>query len=141
MKRFIASSLLLCVASFTSAAGAEVRPTPAAPIDLAIKSSFTMESSGRNPFWPIGWKPLAKAANAGESVGPSISPSAFVVSSIMVDPSGRFAIINGKAMEEGQQFGLQIGTQTQQLTVKRIEDGRVILANRDEEIPIPLRRK
>ncbi|MEP6936505.1 MAG: hypothetical protein ABI871_00380 [Chthoniobacterales bacterium] len=135
------ASLLLCLASFSSTIAAAVPAAPTEPIELAIKSSFTMESSGRNPFWPIGWKPVAKAANGGASVGPSISPSAFLVSSITVDPGGRFAIINGKAMQEGQQFGLQIGTQTQELTVKRIEDGRVILGNRDEEIPVPLRRK
>jgi hypothetical protein len=74
-------------------------------------------------------------------VCPDILPSAFVVSSITMDPGARFAIINGKAMQEGQQFGLQLGNQTYQLTVKSIEDGRVILARRDQEIIVPLRRK
>jgi hypothetical protein len=110
-------------------------------IDLKHRSSFTMEASGRNPFWPIGWKPIAKAKTTGEHVGPEIQPSSFLVSSITLDQGARFAIINGKAMQEGQTFGLQLGTQTYQLTVKRIEDGRVILARRDEEIIVPLRRK
>ena len=44
-------------------------------------------------------------------------------------------------MQEGQQFGLQLGNQTYQLTVKAIEDGRVILSRRDQEIIVPLRRK
>jgi hypothetical protein len=44
-------------------------------------------------------------------------------------------------MEEGQQFGLQMGTSTYQLTVKSIQDGRVILALRDQEIAVSLRRK
>jgi hypothetical protein len=44
-------------------------------------------------------------------------------------------------MSEGQQFGLQLGTQIYQVTVKRIEDGQVILGRRDEEIVVPLRRK
>ena len=44
-------------------------------------------------------------------------------------------------MQEGQQFGLQVGTQVYQVMVKRIEDGRVILGRRDEEIVVPLRRK
>ena len=44
-------------------------------------------------------------------------------------------------MQAGQQFGLQLGNQTYQLTVKAIEDGRVILLRRDEEIIVPLRRK
>jgi hypothetical protein len=112
----------------------------AAAIELKNKSAFTMEASGRNPFWPIGWKPVAKTNTTGH-VGPEIQPSAFVVSSITLDKGGRFAIINGKSMQVGQQFGLQLGTQTYQLTVKVIEDGRVILARRDEEIIVPLRRK
>jgi hypothetical protein len=111
-----------------------------AAIELTNKSSFTMEASGRNPFWPIGWKPVERAST-NEHSGPEIQPSAFVVSSITVDGGGRFAIINGKAMQVGQQFGLQLGTQTYQLTVKAIEDGRVILSRRDEEIIVPLRRK
>ena len=41
----------------------------------------------------------------------------------------------------GQQFGLQLGNQTYQVTVKSIEDGRVILARHDQEIVVPLRRK
>lgn len=110
-------------------------------IELKNKSSFTMDASGRNPFWPIGWKPVARVQNNTEHTGPDILPSAFVVSSITMDQGARFAIINGKAMQEGQQFGLQLGNQTYQLTVKSIEDGRVILARRDQEIIIPLRRK
>jgi hypothetical protein len=111
-------------------------------IELKNKSSFTMDASGRNPFWPIGWKPAARVQNnANEHTGPEIPTSAFVVSSITLDAGARFAIINGKPMQEGQQFGLQLGNQTYQLTVKSIEDGRVILARRDQEIIIPLRRK
>jgi len=44
-------------------------------------------------------------------------------------------------MQEGQQFGLQVGSQTYQITVKAIEDGRVILGRRDSEIAVPLKRK
>jgi hypothetical protein len=119
-----------------------VRAEDAAPeVELKNKSSFTMEASGRNPFWPIGWKPVAKTQNTAEHVGSEILPSSFVVSSITLDQGARFAIINGKAMQEGQTFGLQLGNQTYQLTVKAIKDGRVILARRDEEIIVPLRRK
>ena len=109
-------------------------------IELKNKSSFTMDGSGRNPFWPIGWKPVARAQTTEHS-GPDILPTAFVVSSITLDHGARYAIINGKVMEEGQQFGLQLGTQTYQLTVKSIQDGQVILARRDQEIIVPLRRK
>ena len=134
MKTFLTISVLALL-SLTRAQAEE-----AAAIKLKNKSAFTMEASGRNPFWPIDWKPVAKANTTGQ-VGPGIQPAAFVVSSITFDKGGRFAIINGKAMQAGQQFGLQLGTQTYQITVKAIEDGRVILARRDEEIIVPLRRK
>jgi hypothetical protein len=113
----------------------------AVSIELKNKSSFTMEASGRNPFWPIGWKPVVRTQTTTEHTGPDILPSAFVVSSITLDHGARFAIINGKVMEEGQQFGLQLGNQTYQLSVKAIQDGQVILARRDQEIIVPLRRK
>jgi len=39
----------------------------------------------------------------------------------------RFAILNGKIMQEGQQFGLQFGNQVYQVTLRSIEDGQVVL--------------
>jgi hypothetical protein len=112
----------------------------AAAIVLKNKSSFHVDVGIRSPFWPIGWKPTGRVASGGTDQG-EVPPGAFLVSSITVDGSTRFAIINGKSMSEGQQFGLQLGTQIFQVTVKRIEDGQVILGRRDEEIVVPLRRK
>jgi hypothetical protein len=109
----------------------------AAPLQAKRKSSFELKGD-RNPFWPIGWKPVGRY---GEGPSFEIPQSAFVVTSITIEKTGRFAIINGKIMEEGQQFGLQMGTSTYQLTVKSIQDGRVILALRDQEITVSLRRK
>ena len=111
-------------------------------IELKNKSSFSMDESGRNPFWPIGWKPATKAtSNTSEHVGPDILPTSFLVSSIVLDTGAKFAIVNGKTMQEGQVFGLQMGNQTYQITVKSIQDGQVILLRRDQEIAVPLRRK
>ncbi len=139
----ILALLILSGVSLVSVRAEDASAAPAAPviIELKNKSSFTMDGSGRNPFWPIGWKPVARTQTTTEHSGPDILPSAFLVSSITLDQGARFAIINGKAMQEGQQFGLQLGNQTYQLTVKAIEDGRVILARRDQEIIVPLRRK
>lgn len=117
---------------------------PALPAGLEVKnkSSFTFEATSRSPFWPIGWKPVAKqAVNTSESAGPQILPSAFLVSTITSDQSGSLAIINGKIMAEGEVFGLKLGNQTIQITVKAIQDGQVILLRRDEEIIVPLRRR
>ena len=136
MKTRIAISLLAFVAAHAAVAA------DASAIELKNKSSFAMEASGRNPFWPIGWRPSPKTeAAAAEHAGPEIPPNAFVLSSVTLDNGTRFAIINGKPMQEGQVFGLQMGTQTYQLTVKTIEDGRVVLSRRDQEIVVPLRRK
>jgi hypothetical protein len=138
MKTLLATITLAAL----SLQGVRAEDEPPTTIELKNKSSFTMDASGRNPFWPIGWKPVARVkTNTGEHTGPDISPSAFVVSSITLDQGARFAIINGKAMQEGQVFGLKLGNQTYQLSVKAIEDGRVILARRDQEIIVPLRRK
>src|SRR5205807_10165711 len=122
------------------AAPAEVKSKPAdesASIVLKNKSSFNVDVGTRSPFWPISWKPAGKVATGGTDQG-EVPPGAFVVSTITLDGTTHFAIINGKSMSEGQTFGLQIGTQIYQVTVKRIEDGRVILGRRDEEIVVPL---
>jgi hypothetical protein len=136
----LASVALACA----SGAGAPPAAPAAAPAALEFKnkSSFTVDNT-RNPFWPIGWKPAARTteATATEHSGPEIAPSAFLVTSITLGHTNRFAIVNGKVMQEGQQFGLQMGSQTYQITVKAIQDGRVVFARRDQEIIAPLRRK
>ena len=111
-----------------------------APIVLKNKSSFNVDPVTRSPFWPISWKPTGKVASGGTDQG-EVPSGAFLVSTITLDGATKFAIINGKSMSEGQTFGLQVGTQIYQVTVRRIEDGRVILGRRDEEIVVPLRRK
>ena len=130
----------------TTAAAADAEPAPPT-LELKHQSSFAVPETGRNPFWPIGWKPAAKVATnanatVAEPTGPAVDASAFVVSSIVMDPRARFAIINGKVMNEGQVFGLQMGTSTYQMTVKAIQDGQVVLVRgRDQEIVVPLRRR
>jgi len=126
------------------AADAKSKPNEEAIATIALKnkSSFNIDAGTRSPFWPISWKPTGKvSAGSGGTDQGEVPPGAFVVSSITLDGATHFAIINGKSMSEGQTFGLQVGTQIYQVTVKRIEDGRVILGRRDEEIVIPLRRK
>jgi hypothetical protein len=115
-----------------------VRADEPAPVELKNKSSFKMDPSSRNPFWPIGWKP---AKTTGSEPAGDIPPGAFVVSAITLDHTGRFAIVNGKILQEGQKFGLMLSGQTYQLVLKRIEDGRIVLGRQDEEIVIQLRRK
>lgn len=131
-------SFTICISIFT--ASAALRADEPVAITVKNKSSFNMDAGTRSPFWPISWKPTGKVASGGTDQG-EVPAGAFVVSTITLDGGARFAIINGKSMSEGQQFGLQIGTQIYQVMVKRIEDGQVILGRRDEEIVVPLRRK
>jgi hypothetical protein len=125
--------LLMCLLAQSAMAAEQGK------VELKHPSSFSLDAGDRNPFWPIGWKPAGKGG--AEAAGPSIPPASFAVTSITLDPGAHFAIINGKVMAEGQQFGLQMGAQVYQLTVRSIEDGRVVLARGGEEIVVPLRRK
>lgn len=132
-------TVTLLLLALTVFGGQTLRAADATLVDETKQSTFTMNPNDRNPFWPIGWKPATKVGT--EAAGPEVPPSAFVVSSITLGESERFAIVNGKVMKEGQQFGLQMGNQTYQITLKQIQDGQVVLQRRDEEIVVPLRRK
>jgi hypothetical protein len=135
MKRFALVLVLLIAAC-------QIRAAEPPKLEVKSKSSFKMDNGSRSPFWPIGWKPTAKISHGDtDHAGADVPPTAFSVTSITLGAGGHFAIINGKIMQEGQQFGLQIGSQTYQVTVKAIEDGQVVLSRRDTEIVIPLRRK
>lgn len=113
-----------------------------AAVEIKNKSSFQMENSGRNPFWPIGFKPAAQLSNSSANhAGSDVPLTAFILTSITLDQGTHFAIINGKTIQEGQEFSLQSGSQNYQIKLKSIEDGRVIIACRDQEIVVPLRRK
>lgn len=132
----------LALISVSILTATSVRADEPAKIEVKNKSSFRMDASTRNPFWPIGWKPSAKlSGGGGADQSGDIPASAFVVSSITVDQAAHFAIINGKIMQEGQQFALVLGSQTYQIVLKKIEDGRIVLGSQDEEIVVPLRRK
>jgi hypothetical protein len=123
-----------------AAPAASSKPAADEPSVITVKnkSSFNVDPGTRNPFWPISWKPAGKIASGADGEVPA---GALLVTSITLDGSAHFAIINGKTMSEGQKFGLQIGTHIYQVEVKQIEDGRVILAHGSEEIVVPLRRK
>lgn len=117
-----------------------VRAENAAPaIELKHKSTFDA-AEARDPFWPIGWrKPGPKSDSPG--AGPDLSPSSFSLTSVTMGTGTHFAILNGKIMQEGQQFGLQIGSQIHQVTLRSIEDGQVVLSYPGGDIIVPLRRK
>ena len=128
--------LVFCLTSFLLPAVRAVEPAPA--IELKNKSTFDA-SDGRDPFWPIGWKrPGPK--NLGRA-GPDLSPGSFSLTSVTMGAGARYAILNGTIVREGQQFGLQFGKNVYHVTLRAIQDGKVILAYQGSEITVPLRRK
>ena len=134
---FCLTTLLLGAARASEQAPA-ADPTPAT-IKLAHLSSFTA-SNTRNPFWPIGWtKPNPTNPNATE-VAPLITPASFALTSVATGGGERFAILNGKVMQEGAQFSIALGSQSYPMTVQAIEDGQVILAYSGGQVVVPLRR-
>ncbi len=129
--------LAVCLTSLLFASARAGDESPA--IELKQKSTFDSAPADRDPFWPIGWKkPGPKAATTGP--GPDLTPGAFSLTSVTTGTGPHFAILNGKVMQEGQQFGLQFGNQVYNLTVKSIEDGQVVLVYQDTEIVVPLHR-
>lgn len=135
MKTFL---LALCLTSLLIPARAEEKKAPAV-ITLKHNSDFDA-TEVRNPFWPIGWKKPVAAKPSDVEVGPALTPDAFTLTSLATGSGQRFAILNGKVMQEGQVFGLQSGSQVYQVTVKAIEDGQVILSYEGGEVVVPLRR-
>jgi hypothetical protein len=134
MKRSLLIAIFALCAAGTLCAGETQR------LELKNESSFSMQSNTRNPFWPIGWKPVVKDPQPNETDA-EIPATAFLVSSIAMQSGGRFAIINGKIMQEGQEFGLKLGNQIYRVTLAMIQDGRVILSQRGQQIVVPLTRK
>jgi len=129
---------LLLAAYLTSILLGAARAEESAPaIELKNKSSFDA-TEARDPFWPIGWKrPGPKTSTSGSD----LSPASFSLTSVTMGAGARFVILNGKIMQEGQQFGLEFGKQVYQVTLRAIQDGKVIVVYQNSEITVPLRRK
>jgi len=134
MKKFV---LAACLTNLLLGAvyAADKEPT----VELNKKSSFDA-AEARDPFWPIGWKKPGPKSTSGET-SPAIAPESFSLTSVTMGSGPHFAILNGKIMQEGQQFGLALNKEIYQVTLRTIEDGRVILAYQGGEIVVPLRRK
>lgn len=133
MKPFL---LALCLTSLLLTAARAGNDVPT--VELKHKSTFDAPPNDRNPFWPIGWKkPGARIAGGG----PALTPGAFALTSVTMGAGQRFAILNGKVMQEGQQFGIQYGNQVYSVTLRTIDDGQVTVVYQENEIVVPLRRK
>lgn len=134
--------VLLCLTSLPGTWCASAAAPAATPAVQLKQQSVFPDTKARNPFWPIGWtKPNAVKGETATVAAPSITPSSFTLSSVTTGAGMRFAILNGKVVQEGQQIGLQFGSQLYQVTVRAIEDGQVVLTSQGAEIIVPLRRR
>ncbi|HEY2800252.1 MAG TPA: hypothetical protein VGI85_06640 [Chthoniobacterales bacterium] len=133
---FCLTTLLLAFDARAAEPGAATNPS-AASLTLKHKSTFNATDT-RNPFWPIGWK--KPTAHGEGDDAPALLPSQFALTSVTTDGTSHFAILNGKVVQQGQQFGLQMGTQIYQVTVQAVGDGRVILSYEGGQVVVPLRR-
>ena len=124
----------------TSALKAQTAAAPAAKVSgkeygLAHASSFDAPPGGtRNPFWPIGWTPVATAAPAQASAVQAldVKPEQFVVTTISVDYPP-LAIINGRSYAVADQIPVT-ADKREFVTVKQILDGVVVLDYRGHEL-------
>lgn len=142
--------IILCL---TSSAALAVRPRPSVPAPAAapapspaaaaieLPKSVYEATNARNPFWPIGWSKPDPTNTQAVAAAPILTPAAFALSSVIGGAGDRFAILNGKAVQEGQQFGLAVNGQVLMVTVQAIEDGQVILAYKGGQVVVPLRRR
>lgn len=131
--------LLLAFCLTTLLLGAARAGQSVPPVELNHKSSFDA-AEARDPFWPIGWKRPGPKSHTSVA-GPDLSPASFSLTSVTMGAGPRFAILNGKIIQEGQQFGFQFGNQIYQVTLRSIEDGQVVLVYQEAQIIVPLRRK
>ena len=115
------------------------------PYQPKNKSSFSVQSGARVPFWPIGWSKEKQSA-APEAVAPApvkvflIEPQHFTVTSVLLSHPP-LATINGKAFGEGEFLPVTANGQPLKVVVKAIRDGGVWLDQSGHQIFVPLKRQ
>lgn len=145
MKNNLFAALILASLSATST---HVQAEDAAPTGFKLKnhSSFKATSTARNPFWPVGWAKTAAStaatpsAPAAAPVAPALKAEDFVVTSILLNEPP-LAVVNGKALGEGELFQMEIGGQKLVVQLASVQDGQVVLRYQNRNFVVPLRRK
>ena len=111
--------------------------------ELKKKSSFSLATDRRAPFWPIGWVKRADEARSEittQAPKAKLDESAFAVTSIMLgNPS--LAVVNGRAYSEGEFIRLPKGSAPIKVCVQQISDGTVSLNYDRQIIVVNLKRQ
>ena len=108
---------------------------------LKKKSTFTLATDSRAPFWPIGWVKRANEARTEitQAPKPKLDESAFALTSIMLgNPS--LAVVNGRAYSEGEFIRMPKGSAPMKIRVQQIGDGSVSLNYENQNFTVALRR-
>lgn len=107
---------------------------------LKNKSTFTLPTETRAPFWPIGWaKRAAVRGEVRERPKIAINEGTFLVTSILMG-SPSLAVINGRAYSEGEFVRMPRDGATLRVRVQGINDGSVTLQCEDQTLVVGLRR-
>ncbi|MEA3187650.1 MAG: hypothetical protein QOD99_1480 [Chthoniobacter sp.] len=108
---------------------------------LKNRSAFSTGDSVHNPFCPIGWTKTVVASTGQETTTAALLKAEdFNVSSILLN-NPPLALINGKAMAEGEVFRMQIGTQQVLVQLASVQDGQVVLRYQGQDLIVPLHRR
>jgi hypothetical protein len=127
-------ALVVLLGAFGARAGA---------LESAHKSEFAASKGTRNIFWPVGWSPTAPvqatpSPAAPTQVIPTIDPSQFVVSSILLGAE-KLAVVNGREVVEGSGIPLPGGAVAKVIAIR---DGAILLQiGKQDPVAIPLKAR
>lgn len=95
---------------------------------LKHRSEYAVADDARNPFWPIGFKPVPAAPNAPQGpvveAPPEVRPEMFVVTTISLEKDAPLAVINGRTHGIGDRLPVD-SSGREFVTVRKITDGAV----------------
>ncbi len=146
MKHLLA---IFLVATTSMAEDAKPSETKVEPYKLKNRSTFTVDSEARAPFWPIGWvKPKAGDNNPARvkvpgSIGPKqkfeIQPQHFNVTSVLLG-NPALATINGRTFAQGEVLPVVAGQERLRVILKAVRDGGIWLEYGAQQIYVPIHR-
>lgn len=135
-KNLIFTALLVSISLLTPRTGS----AQAAVFKLKHRSSYSVQDSDRNPFWPVGWvKPVAGPAVVGVPVVEVVAlhPEDFELTAILLG-TPPIVVINGREYAEGDFLKSKAGARVQ---LAKVMDGQAILQYLGKNYPIILHRK
>lgn len=92
-------------------------------------SAFVSKLGGRNPFWPVGWRPKNKASQPAKPTRPvitDISPEVASISSILLG-NPPIAVVNGGEYVPGDEIPLVVNGSSIKVRLLAVGDGFIRL--------------